>query len=68
MEDEKKGLFVFTCPNCSETASPMYTKRELETAIEEGEISVFHIKCHYPWKQELSSQEKEYIKQILANW
>ena len=39
MEDEKRALLVFPCPNCSEIASPAYTKRELETALEVGEVA-----------------------------
>ena len=27
MEDEKRTVFIFPCPNCSEMASPAYTKR-----------------------------------------
>ena len=65
MEDEKKALLAFPCPNCSEMTSPAYTKRQLETALEEGDLPVYHIKCDHSWKQKLSPQEMIKLKSDL---
>lgn len=65
MEDEKRALLVFPCPNCSEIASPAYKKRELETALEVGELPVYHIMCNHSWKRKLSPQEKGNLKNAL---
>lgn len=65
MEDEKRALLVFPCPNCSEIASPAYAKRELETALEAGELPVYHIMCNHSWKRKLSPQERINLKNAL---
>ena len=67
MEDEKRAVLVFPCPNCNGMASPMYTKRELETAIEEGELDVGHIMCFHSWKLKLTPEQKMNLKKALDN-
>jgi uncharacterized Zn finger protein len=68
MEDEKSVPLSFSCPNCSKIASPAYTKRGLETALEVGELPVRCIECDHSWKRKLSPQEKERIKNLLGSW
>jgi hypothetical protein len=65
MEDEKRALLVFTCPNCAEIASPTYTKRDLETALEVRELPVCHIMCGHSWKRKLSAQEQTNLKNAM---
>lgn len=64
-EGRKEVTLVFPCPNCSETASPSYTGRELEIALEAGELPVYHITCDHSWKHKLSSQETVHLKTAL---
>jgi len=65
MDDEKTVILTFQCPGCSETASPSYTKRQLEAALEVGEINVYHSKCDHHWKQKLVSDDRTRIKKTI---
>jgi hypothetical protein len=65
MEEEKRTALVFTCPNCLEKASGMYTKRDLETALEVGELSMYDIKCDHSWKEKLGPDEKAHLRDAL---
>lgn len=66
MDDEKRVMLTFQCQGCSGIASPSYTKRQLEAALEVGEIDVYHIICDHHWKLKLEPQYRENLKKFIS--
>ena len=65
MNDEKKVSLLFICPNCSDLTSQLRDKIQLEKALEEGKIDLYHIICDQSWTQELEPHEKTNIADLI---
>jgi len=65
MNDEKKVSLSFPCPNCLEPTAQLRGRIQLEKALEEGKIDLYHILCNHSWTQELEPHHKTNIADLI---
>jgi len=65
MNDEKKVSLPFDCPNCSEPTVQLRGKTQLEKALEEGKMDLYHIRCNHSWTYVLEPHEKTNIAEMI---